>query len=508
MRKFFKKRIIIIFIVFIFGAGIAGYALLGRQPEPSYDFITVARKTLVQEVQVAGNVQPAQSVDLSFEKTGAVAVLFIDIGQKVETGQLLAQLDLQDAKKEVRDAEIVLESAQLVLEKIILEQQQQLRGDILNKSYEEGLAVLDNLYDEFQDILDDLDNIFFGTEVSGSGQENIRYYTNSINQPSVVPRLKTLYRETAQLHTQSLTVYLLAERGSGEVRLQAIESGYDLTIKAAETIKTGRDALRSFQDTVLSETTIHSKQTVMDAHASSLGTYATSMDTYLKDLLDIINTTRKQEDTISNYPLDISSQQLIIKQRGHDLSDAKDNLKKYSIVAPIKAVVTKQNLAIGEIVSANSSVITIISETQFEIEANIPEADIAKAQVGNTSTITLDAYGPDLVFRAVVTAIDPAETIIEGVTTYRTILQFAQEDSRIKPGMTADITISTAQKENVIAIPQRAIIRQSGNKFVRVIRETGIEQVRVETGLQSSDGTIEILSGIAEGDQVITFFPE
>ena len=86
------------------------------------DFIIVTRKALVQEVQVAGNVQPAQSVDLSFEKTGTVTVLFVDIGQKVETGQLLAQLDIQDAKKEIRDAEIVLESAQLVLEKIILEQ--------------------------------------------------------------------------------------------------------------------------------------------------------------------------------------------------------------------------------------------------------------------------------------------------------------------------------------------------------------------------------------------------
>ena len=87
-------------------------------------------------------------------------------------------------------------------------------------------------------------------------------------------------------------------------------------------------------------------------------------------------------------------------------------------------------------------------------------------------------------------------------------MQFTQEDSRIKPGMTADITISTAQKENVIAIPQRAIIRQDGNKFVRVARGTAIEQVQVQTGLQSSDGTIEILSGIAEGDRVITFFPE
>ncbi|MCH7552128.1 efflux RND transporter periplasmic adaptor subunit [Patescibacteria group bacterium] len=508
MRKFFKRRVIIIFIVFIFGAGIAGYIFLGRSDEPSYDFITAARKTLVQEVQVTGNVQPVERVDLSFEKTGTVAVVLVKVGQKVEAGQLLAQLDIQDAQKEIRDANIALENAQLVLEKIILEQQQQLRGDTLNKSYEEGLAILDNLYDEFQTILNDLDSIFFGTEISGSGQENIKYYANSIDQPSVASRLTRLYRETDQLHAQSLAVYLLAERGNGEVRLQAIASGYNLTIKVAETIKTGRDTIRSFQDTFLDETTVHNQQAIIDAHASSLSAYATSMDTYVNDLLVIINATKKQIDTLDNYPLDISSQKLTVKQREHDLSDAKDNLKKYSIVAPIQAVVTKQDLTVGEIFPANNSVITIISEAQFEIEANIPEADIAKIQVGNTSTVTLDAYGQDLIFDALVTAIDPAETIIEGVTTYHTILQFTQKDSRIKSGMTADITISTAQKENVIAIPQRAVIRKNGEKFVRIIRENTIEQVPVQTGLRGSNGTIEIVNGVREGDQVITFFPE
>ena len=480
-------------------------------PSITYSIVTKAGKTY--EVK---QIDRDPSIDFAILKIDAEGLGTLDlgdldnvkVGQKVETGQLLAQLDIQDAQKEIRDANIALENAQLVLEKIILEQQQQLRGDTLNKSYEEGLAILDNLYDEFQTILNDLDSIFFGTEISESGQENIKYYADSINQPSVASRLKRLYRETDQLHAQSLAVYLLAERGNGEVRLQAIESGYNLTIKVAETIKTGRDTIRSFQDTFLDETTVHNQQAIIDAHASSLSAYATSMDTYVNDLLVIINATKKQIDTLDNYPLDISSQKLTVKQREHDLSDAKDNLKKYSIVAPIQAVVTKQDLTVGEIFPANNSVITIISEAQFEIEVNIPEADIAKIQVGNTSMVTLDAYGQDLVFDALVTAINPAETIIEGVTTYHTILQFTQKDSRIKSGMTADITISTAQKENVIAIPQRAVIRKNGEKFVRIIRENTIEQVPVQTGLRGSNGTIEIVNGVREGDQVITFFPE
>jgi len=74
--------------------------------------------------------------------------------------------------------------------------------------------------------------------------------------------------------------------------------------------------------------------------------------------------------------------------------------------------------------------------------------------------------------------------------------------------MTANINIQSAKKDNVIALPQRALIREDGKKYVRVLRGEAIERVEVETGLQGSDGNIEILSGIEEGDKVIVFLQE
>jgi HlyD family secretion protein len=145
----------------------------------------------------------------------------------------------------------------------------------------------------------------------------------------------------------------------------------------------------------------------------------------------------------------------------------------------------------------------LISTSPFEIEVNIPEADIAKVNIGNEAKVTLDAYGSETIFKAKVVSIDPGETVLEGVATYRTILHFLEDDKRIRPGLTANVEILTDKRENVIAIPWRAIMTKDGEKFVRVLEGNEVKEVKVKTGLQGSDGNVEIIEGIREGDKVI-----
>ena len=155
--------------------------------------------------------------------------------------------------------------------------------------------------------------------------------------------------------------------------------------------------------------------------------------------------------------------------------------------------------------TANTTVISVISEAGFEIEANITEVDISKVKIGNKAEVELDAYGNDESFEAVVVSIDPAEEVIEGVATYKTVLQFLDAGDKIKSGMSADLEIMTNMKENIIAIPQRAVIYRNGDRIVKIMVNGEIMEREVETGVKGSDGKIEILSGINEGDTVITF---
>jgi multidrug efflux pump subunit AcrA (membrane-fusion protein) len=142
---------------------------------------------------------------------------------------------------------------------------------------------------------------------------------------------------------------------------------------------------------------------------------------------------------------------------------------------------------------------------KFEVEVNVPEVDIAKIAVGNSAKITLDAYGDEVEFTAHVSKYDPAEKIVDGVPTYKTTLLFDKEDARIRSGMTANITIETSKKENVIAIPGRAIITKEGKKYVRVLQDDGTQkEVLVVTGLRGSAGLVEIVSGLKENDRIET----
>jgi RND family efflux transporter MFP subunit len=171
--------------------------------------------------------------------------------------------------------------------------------------------------------------------------------------------------------------------------------------------------------------------------------------------------------------------------------------------------VIEQNAEVGEVVGANTTLVSLISPSVFEIEAYVTETDIASISKGDTASVTLDAYGNDVVFSAEVVRIDPAETVIEGVATYRVVLIFEDAQGLARSGMTANVDIMTGVSENVLAVPARAVFTQNGVKHVRLQNADGsIETVTVTTGLRDSFGDIEIVSGITDGDQVVVFLEE
>ena len=174
--------------------------------------------------------------------------------------------------------------------------------------------------------------------------------------------------------------------------------------------------------------------------------------------------------------------------------------------SPLEGIITKQELREGVFVQAGLHVVSVISKNSYEVEIFVPEVDIAKITINDSVNITLDAYTDDDIFLAQVTSIDPAETIIEGVATYKVTLRFINsEDERIKSGMTADTTIFTDEREQVLAVPIRAIITEDTQKYVRIPEGNEIKKIPVETGMRSSSGYIEIINGLKEGETIITF---
>jgi hypothetical protein len=139
----------------------------------------------------------------------------------------------------------------------------------------------------------------------------------------------------------------------------------------------------------------------------------------------------------------------------------------------------------------------------FQIESYVPEINIALIKFGDSAKITLDAYGDNTFFEAKVVSIDPAETVRDGVSTYKIKLQFIEKDERIKSGMTANVAIIIFNKPHVIVVPGGVVLEQDGKKFVQIKNGKEILEREVTTGDVSLLGQIEIVSGLEDGEQVI-----
>ncbi|MEK7662388.1 MAG: efflux RND transporter periplasmic adaptor subunit, partial [Patescibacteria group bacterium] len=198
----------------------------------------------------------------------------------------------------------------------------------------------------------------------------------------------------------------------------------------------------------------------------------------------------------------LATEQAKVKQAQAKVQNIRAQIAKTLLRAPIAGVVTKQESKVGEIASIGVNMVSVMSDSKYEIEANIPEADISKIKVGNEAKVTLDAYGNDIVFGTIVSSIDPAETVIDGISTYKTTLQFKIPDARIRSGMTANTDIEGERRSNVLFLPGRVIATKEGVKTVSVIAGKDTYEITITTGLRGSNGDVEILSGLSEGEIV------
>jgi multidrug efflux pump subunit AcrA (membrane-fusion protein) len=149
--------------------------------------------------------------------------------------------------------------------------------------------------------------------------------------------------------------------------------------------------------------------------------------------------------------------------------------------------------------------VELISSNGYRIEVNISEADIAKITAANAVTITFDAFGEDRTFSGTVREIYPSQTVIQEVIYYTVVIDVTDPSNDIKPGMTANLTIHTASRSNVLSVPRRAIKEKNGMKFVQILENNQPVDVQVETGLRADDGVVEITFGLTENQSVITF---
>jgi RND family efflux transporter MFP subunit len=201
----------------------------------------------------------------------------------------------------------------------------------------------------------------------------------------------------------------------------------------------------------------------------------------------------------------IENSAIAIATSNYDI--AVSNLDKSMLKAPVNGTVTQLNYQKGEVIgSASTKSFGRLLSSDLILEAKIPESDIASVKLDQTALTTFDALGSEDKLDATIVEIDPEATIIQDVVYYKVKLRLATIDKRLKPGMSGDIDIHIAEKKNVLLLPTRAVKQDGTTRYVEVKSADSktAERKDVKVGLEGSEGQIEIMSGISEGEAVIT----
>ena len=536
--KFIKKPLF--FIPAIIVVIILTIVLSGGNKKATYETTTVARGSVIQEVSVTGRIQPVESVDLAFERSGKVSSINVAIGDKVEEGRVLSSLDNQELAAQLLQAQAGLEAERAKLS--------EMRKGTRLEEVQAAETRLSNAQTSFANAQNKAAGDLEGANIGAvnAGQAGVTVAKNALLTLTDI-QLKYFTdnsfesQNLASLKAMAIKLLLGVDNG-GTMVSSSIGS---LSGGAFGSVQTIIDTKNYYNLATVLGDVINAMQKVRDAlnavpisnsmtitEKNSLATEKTSVETYLssvsakKESLAAQKITNDMNIAAAQSELSLAQDNLALKKAGYtaeqiqaeeaQVKSSEANVMAYQaqlnktiIRAPFNGVVTKQDAKVGEIITANAPIISLISDKKFEIEVNIPESDVAKIKVNNSAKVTLDAYGDDVKFQAQVVSVEPAETIFEGIATYKTKLNFLTDDERIKSGMTANIDILTDEKKDVIVVPQRAVIQKDENRIVRVVDSNGkIIERKVEVGLRGSDGNIEITSGLNVGDQAIVFMKE
>jgi HlyD family secretion protein len=156
----------------------------------------------------------------------------------------------------------------------------------------------------------------------------------------------------------------------------------------------------------------------------------------------------------------VESSKAQVEQAKAALKMAETNLRYTTIQSPVNGTVISRNVDVGQTVAASlqaPTLFTIAKDlTQMQVDTNVSEADVGRVEVGQDAIFTVDAY-PEKTFRGKVSEIRNAPITVQNVVTYDVVIQVDNKDLKLKPGMTANVSIQIEHKERVLKVPNAAL---------------------------------------------------
>ena len=543
------KKIFIIFIIVGIASAILWAVKFRQIAPPEYVVETAMIGTVTQSVEATGKVESMERIDLNFKTSGRISEMNVSVGDEIKKGAVLAKLESRALMSRVSDAQ-----AQVAKEKADYDK-------LIAGSSDQGIQVAQDTVSQKEQDVSSSENTLVNLRVKRTVELNnlkekaittlknevlvAQLAINEINNTLDDPDANSSYayiasdKETAKSSKDSANdevnkIDILADSlailGSDSDILAGLDDAKLMFDSAKDALSHTMDLLNTAKTTYsFSEANIDALKSNIQSKQISINTSRTNILSAKTNWTDKIAYYNDQianaEDSVSQAKsalqvavsqldlekspprqFEIDAQKAIVAQAEASLSLALANLEESIIRSPLNGTITKKYYEAGEQTSIASPVLEMIGQVTLEIEVDIPESDISKISVSQDAKITLDAFGDEKVYTGVVTFVDPAETLISDVVYYKVKVAFNESD-QVKPGMTANVTIVTDEKQDALFVPFRAVKSRNRDKYVEILEQAVVKERIIQTGLRGDEG-IEIISGIEAGDEVITFIKE
>lgn len=481
------KVIGVVIALVLLGSGYLAYAkLTDTSDETKYVIGVVEKGTIVAAISGTGQVSAEDQIELKPKASGEIVYLGAKTGDYVNAGQLILQVDS-------RNAEIDLKTAKINLQKIIEGSGASLGGvNGLAQDYEDGIKDVNDVFLSLPEIMEGLDKILNDYRVSPyklnlPDELSRNYYDKAVKSYFLA---KSIYGTTLAKYQD------LSRPLTNESVVSTLNETYSMLQTLSQMIKDSNTYLSYTYDKADQDST----------RTAIMITDKDNISTWLKTINSALATIGANRDTIKNSALGVESQKLILRQKEYAYQD-------YFLYAPfsgwVQIDVTRNNTvsngaSIGSLVSSNK-VATI----------SLNEVDVAKVKVGQKATLTFDAID-NLTISGLVWSVDQVGTVSSGVVNYNVKISFDTQDRRVLPGMSVNASIATNARQDVLIIPSGAVKILGDSSYVEMLDQSlgvtnnqgivstfvPIEQP-VVVGI-SDDTFTEIVSGLSEGDKIIT----
>lgn len=519
------------------------FMFFSKPKESSFSVVEVYKGNISEEVSETGKVTKGETINVSFNGSGRIEKIYVQTGEDVGQGDILARLEKSQLQIQLQEAQANLSLYQSQLNKLLtgaiaeqiqvsqtavqnkeisLKNTQQSLINIkaqaeedLNASYEDALSALNDAFIKADNAYNTID-LIQRTYFTKNDQESLAVREKKEDAGIALSQIKN-YIDSAQNSFQESDIDLAVIKVKDNllvfsnvltlIRENCESIDYRNTVTSTD--KTSLDNHRSYINTV-QDSVIASQQTLTSTKLSN----KTAIDKAEAEVLVAQGQLKAAQDDFFLLTAQPRSEDVKFNQAQVDQANAKVNLlekqiKDSVLISPINGRIAKIQKEVGEQVQSPSIdfVFSIIPQAPFQIEVDIPEVDIDKIIIGNKCRISLDAF-PEQKLSGQVIEIEPAETVIGGVVYYKIKVSINEENSKIKSGMTANVVIVTDSKENVLIVPQRAVTERDDKQWIKILENNNPKEIEIQTGLKGNKGDIEVISGLNEGQEVITFIKD